>query len=68
MYGLEHMIDIAQVILVSEQHRKVAVVLLICNPRINTASELARCCRLVNNVKEIQAFTFDDALRLGIPV
>lgn len=36
----------------SNSHKKVAENILLCNPRITTASELHRCVEIINNIPQ----------------
>ena len=52
MYLLESMIDLGKTIWPSNDHRKVAVRIAICNPNVTTAEMLGNICRAVVKVPQ----------------
>jgi hypothetical protein len=68
MYGLEGMIEIGlNGEWTSEDHRKVAVNLCICNPNIRNKEDLSNNVEIINSIKrtEIRTVTHDELAVLG---
>ena len=69
MYAMPVMLVLADQDWNSVQHRAVAEVLLIGNPRITTRDELRHWGKAINDLteREVSTITMDKARKLGIP-
>ena len=69
MYALPDMIDLANQKWRSSAHKKVAVSLLIGNPRIVTRQQLIELGAAINalTLKAVKTLTIEGAVRMGIP-